>query len=119
MKSLTAILFVMPIILTVIVVGCTDTKHAVDNPSLHIPIKPKLGDPGSPLGPIRIQSGQLIALPLCCPPVELRDANGRKIRELDYTQKPQPLVARPANYSIVGHDPGGNECVLKLEVTKD
>jgi hypothetical protein len=117
MKRLAAALFVMPIILTVIVVGCTDTKH-VDNPSLHIPIQLKLGHTGSPLGPIRIQSGQLIALPLCCPPVELRDANGRKIRELDSTQQPQPLVARPAN-AIVGHDPAGNERILKLKVTKD
>ena len=112
-------MFVMPVILIALVVGCTNTRQAVDNKSLHVPVKLKLGNPGSPLGPIRIQSGQMIALPLGCPPVELRDASGRKLRELDCTLRPQPLVARPANYLIVGHDPGGRECVLKLEVTSD
>jgi len=103
--------------LVVTVVGCTSTPQDVDNTSLQTPMKVELGAPGSPLGPIRIRSGQLIALPPCCPPVELRDANGRVVRELEYTRRPQPLVAHTGTYSIVGHDPGGEECVLRLEVT--
>ena len=103
--------------LVVTVVGCTSTRQDIEDTSLQTPMTVELGAPGSPLGPIRIRSGQLISLPPCCPPVELRDANGRVIRELEYTRNPQPLVVRPGNYSVVGHDPGGEECVLRLEVT--
>ena len=119
MKNLTARLLVTPTLLLAIVGGCTNTRQAVDVSSQPVPLKLELGASGSPLGPIRIRSGQWITLPLCCPPVELRDANGKRLRKLVYTQEPQPLVARPALYSIVGHDPSGSECVLKIEVTRD
>ncbi len=105
--------------LAVAIAGCTSNRQGVNRTSLQTPVQVQLGAAGSPLGPIRIRSGQLIALPLCCPPVELRDANGKVLRELKYTQEPQPLVARPGNYSIVGHDPGGEECVVRLEVKGD
>ena len=98
--------------------GCTSTRQDVDRTSLQTPVQVHLGEEGSPLGPIRIRSGQLISLPLCCPPVELRDAKGKRVRELKYTRAPQPLVAGPGTYSIVGHDPAGGECVLRLEVTR-
>ena len=106
-------------ILVVMVVGCTSIRQEADDASLHVPMKLELGVSGSPPGPIRIRSGQLITLPLCCPPVELRDTNGKALRELEWTQQPQPLVARPGYYSIVGHDPDGAERVVRLEVTGD
>ncbi len=108
---------VMLTVLAVAIAGCTSTRQGVNSTSMQTPVQVQLGTAGSPLGPIRIRSGQLIALPLCCPPVELRDANGKVVRELKYTREPQPLVARPGNYSIVGHDPGGGERVVRLEVT--
>lgn len=106
-------------ILAVMIVGCTSPRQEVEDTSLRVPMKLELGASGSPLGPIRIRSGQLIVLPSCCPPVELRDANGKVLRELEYTRQPQPLVARPGSYSIVGHDPGGGEQAVMLEVTGD
>ena len=103
--------------LVVAIAGCTSTRQDINSTSLQTPVQVQLGTAGSPLGPIRIRSGQLISLPLCCPPVELRDANGNLVRELKYTREPQPLVAGTGTYSIVGHDPFGGECVLRLEVT--
>ena len=100
------------------IAGCTSARQDVSRTSLQTPLQVQLGEDGSPLGPIRIRSGQLISLPLCCPPVELRDAKGKRVQELKYTRDPQPLVAGPGTYSIVGHDPGGGECVLRLEVTQ-
>jgi hypothetical protein len=32
-------------------------------------------------------------------------------------REPQPLVADPGVYSIVGYDPGGEECIVRIEVT--
>ena len=94
--------------LAVAIIGCAKA-----------PVQVQLGRPGSPLGPIQIRSGQLISLPNCCPPIELRDASGKLVRELTYTSKPQPLVAGEGSYSIVGHNPGGEELVLRLDVTKE
>jgi hypothetical protein len=100
------------------IAGCTSTRQDVNRTSLQTPVQVQLGKAGSPLGPIRIRSGQMISLPLCCPPVELCDAKGKRVRELNYTRDPQPLVAGTGTYSIVGHDPAGGECVLRLEVTE-
>ena len=105
--------------LVVAIAGCTNTRPDLNRTSLQTPVEVKLGRAGSPLGPIHIRSGQWISLPLCCPPVELHDANGKLVRELTYTREPQPLVAATGTYSIVGHDPGGEECVLRLEVTNE
>jgi len=104
--------------LVLAVSGCTSTRQDVNRTSLPTTVQVQLGDAGSPLGPIRVRSGQLISLPLCCPPVELRDAKGKLVRELKYTREPQPLVAATGTYSIVGHDPAGGECVLRLDVTE-
>jgi hypothetical protein len=98
--------------------GCTSARQDVNGTSLQTPVQVQLGEAGSPLGPVRIRSGQLISLPLCCPPVELRDANGKLVRKLRCTRELQPLVARTGTYSIVGHDPAGAECALRLEVTE-
>jgi uncharacterized membrane protein len=106
------------IALVLAIAGCTSTRRDVNRTSLETPVQVQLGEAGSPLGPILIRSGQLISLPLCCPPVELRDAKGQLVRELKYTREPQSLVAGTGTYSIVGHDPAGGECVLRLEVTK-
>jgi hypothetical protein len=104
--------------LVVAIAGCTSTRQDVDPTSVQTPVQVQLGEADSPLGPIRICSGQLISLPLCCPPVELRDAKGTLVLELNCTREPQPLVAGAGTYFIVGHDPGGRERVLRLEVTK-
>ncbi len=103
--------------LVIMAVGCTSTKH--DAASLRVPMKLEIGAPGSPAGPVRIRSGQVIKVGICCPPVELRDANGKVLRQLDFPGPPQPLVVRPGRYSIVGHDPEGNEGVVRVEVTGD
>ena len=100
------------------IAGCTSTRQDVDRTSSQTPVQVHLGEADSPLGPMRIRSGQLISLPHCCPPVELRDAKGKRVRELKHTCAPQPLVAGAGTYTIVGHDPAGGECVLRLEVTK-
>jgi hypothetical protein len=105
--------------LVVAIAGCTNTRQDLDRASLQVPVQVKLGRVGCPLGPIHIRSGQLISLPLCCPPVELHDGKGKLVRELRYTHQPQPLVAATGTYSIVGHDPGGQERVLRLEVTNE
>jgi hypothetical protein len=105
--------------LVLAITGCTSTRQEVARNSLQTPIPIQLGKVGSPLGPIRIRSGQLISLPLCCPPVELRDTKGKLVRKLKYTREPQPLVARTGTYSIVGHDPAGGECVLRLELIEE
>ncbi len=104
--------------LVAVVVGCTSTRREADAASLRVPMKLELGAPGSPKGPVLIRSGQLIECPPCCPPLELRDASGKVVRDLTLTRY-LPLVARPGNYSIVGHDPGGKECVVRLVVTGD
>ena len=103
--------------LAVAIAGCRSTRQNVEGTCLQTPVQLELGAAGSPLGPIHIRSGQLICLPLCCPPVELRDANGKVVRELKHTREPQSFVASNGSFSIVGHDPGGGECVLRLEVT--
>ncbi len=103
--------------LVVAIAGCTATRQDANTTFLQTPIQVQLGQPGSPQGPIRVRSGQLISLPLCCPPVEFRDAKGRLVSELKYIREPQPVVAVTGTYSIVGHEPSGGECVLRLLVT--
>jgi len=98
--------------LVVTIAGCMSNRQDVNSASLQTPLQVQLGAAGSPLGPIRIRSGQMISLPFCCPPVELRDANGKLVRKLEYTREPQPLVAGTGMYSIIGHDPDGGECVV-------
>ena len=94
------------------VVGCQST-----GPSTQRPVRIDLNADDAPTGLTRIRSGRMIELELGCPPVELRDAKGRMLRELEYTREPQPLVADPGVYSIVGYDPGGEECIVRIEVT--
>ena len=102
--------------LVVAIAGCTSTRQDVNRTSLQTPVQIQLGRAGSPLGPIHIRSGQLILLPLCCPPVELRDANGKVVSQITWTCEPQRLVVGTGSYSIVGHDPAGEECILRLQV---
>jgi hypothetical protein len=106
------------LILTALVftgIGCTAARQT----SLDVPMKLDVGDHGSPSGTIRIQSGQLIVLELGCPPIELRDASGKVLRQLKYTAEPQRLIAPPGKYSIVIFDPGTQEYVVRIEVICD
>jgi hypothetical protein len=105
--------------LVVMAAGCTSTRREADAASLRVPMELGLGAPGSPAGPVRIRSGQVILVGPCCPPLELRDASGKVIRELDFPRQPLPLVVRPGSYSIVGHDPEGNERGVRIAVTGD
>ncbi len=104
-------------VLITTVLGCTNIRQDLSSNAFSEPVTIDLGAPDSPpLTPVRIHSGQLIAIPLCCPPLELRGTDGKMIHELEYTQKPQALVAPAGTYSVVGHDPRGKEWVRKLEV---
>ncbi len=105
--------------LVALVAGCRIARHGSTTPAAQTPVKLDLNADDAPSGPVRIRSGQMIQLELGCPPVELRNAKGRLLRKLEYTNEPQPLVAAPGSYSIVGHDPGGKECAVRIEVTGD
>ncbi len=96
--------------------GCSGLHGNPEGKSPREALQLDLGKPGSPLGPVRLRSGQMIVPPRCCPPLELRDARGRTVQEFDVTCWTQTLVAAPGSYSLVGHDPGGEECVLLVEV---
>ena len=79
-----------------------------------------LGKAGGPArGPVKLRSGQAFIPPRCCPPLELRDAKGNAAQEFDVTAGEQRLAVPAGAYSLVGHDPGGEECVLRLEVTNE
>jgi hypothetical protein len=106
-------------LLVATVVGCTSTRQAADNASLQTPIKLELGEPGSPAGPIRLRSGQMMDEVHCCPGLYLRDGRGTVIREFDEYTSGQRLVVPAGHYSLVGYDPSGKECVLLLEITKE
>lgn len=99
--------------------GCGSARHDADGISLQTPMVLEFGKVGSPLGPIDIRSGQLIVLPSCCPPVELRDSKGNVVRKLEFTRKPQKLVADPGRYAIVGHAPTVGEHVLIIQVREE
>ena len=107
------------IVLIALVLGCKSARHSSTSSAAQAPVKLDLNADDAPTGVTRIRSGQMIELGLGCPPVELRDAKGSLLRELEYTREPQPLIAAPGVYSIVGYDPGGAECVVKIEVTGD
>ena len=115
-KGYFALILVM---LVALVAGCRIARHGSTTPAAQTPVKLNLNSDDAPTGLVRIRSGQMIELELGCPPVELRDAKGRLLRELEYTKEPQPLVAAPGRYSIVGYDPGGEECAVGIEVTGD
>ncbi len=99
------------------IAACTKTHQRVGGGGLHTPVQLQVGAPGSPMGPISLQTGQLVLLPQCCPPIELRDAKGKFLQKLKVSSDPQPMIARAGSYSIVGHDPAGEECVLRVAVT--
>ena len=103
-------------LLVITIWGCSGLHGNLERRSLQEPLEIELGKPGSQLGPVQLRSGQMIVPPRCCPPLELRDASGRVVREFDVTRWAQPLVAAPGFYSLVGHDPGGEERVLLVEV---
>ena len=104
--------------LVAFVASCTTVPHA---PPVHEgtpAVKITLGVPGTPSRAVMVRSGSMIAVEICCPPLELCDASGKVLRELEYTQEPQPLVVSPGDYLIVGHDPFGEKCVARIEVTR-
>ncbi len=118
MKRINALPFIAFGLLILGMAGCTSARPDARGTSLQMPIQVQFGEAGSTAGPVRVRPGQWVALPQCCPPVELRDAHGKLVRELRCTREPQPLAAGAGTYSIVGHDPAGAECVLRVEVTE-
>ena len=106
---------IMLAVLVIAAIGCATTKRE----SIETPMQLELGPPGSPLGPVTLLSGQMVALRIGCPPIELRDESGKLFRKLKYTTNPQVLEAPPGKYSIVGHDPLGREWTLNVVVTGD
>jgi len=102
----------MPMLLVTILVGCM-------SPYIGDPVRIEFGASGTPSEPVRVRSGQLVALEPCCPPVELRDTSGKTLHELEYTRQPQSLVAAPGTYLIVGHDPCGEECAISITIISD
>jgi hypothetical protein len=99
-----------------------DTAQELTDPprgSLETPVKIDFAKPGSPLAPISLQSGQMIEPPFCCPPLALRDERGVLVQEFDVTGGAQRVVAPAGTYALVGHDPGGGEHVVRIEVTGD
>jgi hypothetical protein len=98
-------------------VGCTTARRDVRVSALGTPIKIEFTEPGSPRTSIQLESGQMIEPPLCCPPLQLRNASGDVVQEFDVTAGQQRLVAPTGIYSLVGHDPGGEECVVQIKVT--
>jgi len=108
---------VMLALLAVTIVGCTGLRKNESDVSLDTPLKIALGEPGGAArGPIRIRSGQKIIRPFCCPPLEFRDSAGNVVHDFYGDGKTLSIVAAPGSYSLVGHNPGGKECVLLLEV---
>ena len=103
-------------VLAIAIWGCSRLNCNLEGRSLQEPLEIKLGKPGSQLGPVQLRSGQVIVPPRCCPPLELREPSGRIVQEFDVTGGAQPLVAGPGSYLLVGHDPGGKECVRLVEV---
>ena len=109
----------MVIVIVATVVGCRSTRQDADNASLQSPVKLDLDAPDSDKAPVRLRFGQMIDPNICCPPLELRDANGAVVQEFNVGARPERLVARAGTYLLVGHDPGGEECVLRIEVVDE
>jgi hypothetical protein len=59
----------------------------------------------------------MIEPPQCCPPLELRTANGEVVQRFDVTAGEQSLVAPNGVYMLVGHNPAGEEHVVRIIVT--
>ncbi|MHC1765074.1 MAG: hypothetical protein AB9869_12365 [Verrucomicrobiia bacterium] len=97
-----------------VTVGCTTAHRDVRVSTLETPIKIQFAESAS----ILLASGQVIEPPRCCPPLELRTANGQVVQEFDVTAGPQRLVAPSGTYSLVGHDPGGEDRVVQIKVTE-
>lgn len=98
-------------------VGCTTARRDVHVSGPGTPIKIEFTEPGSPRASIQLKSGQVIAPPRCCPPLELRAASGEVVQRFDVTAGQQRLVAPSGVYSLVGHDPAGEECAVQIIVT--
>jgi hypothetical protein len=106
----------MLILLVATVVGCTSTRQDADNASLQIPVKLDFYAPDSAKVPVRLRSGQMIDPNMCCPPLELRDGSGAVVQDFSVGGTPERLTARAGTYLLVGHDPSGEECLLRIEV---
>ena len=107
----------MIMLLAALIVGCRTGQHSSTRAATQVPVKIDLNPVVGSSEVVRLRSGQVIELKLGCPPVELRNSEGRCLRELDYTEEPQPLVAAPGRYSIVGFDPAGTEYAVQIQVT--
>jgi hypothetical protein len=104
-------------LLVATVVGCTSTNKTTSNASLEVPVRLDLGVPiWSKSSGVRLRSGQMVDPNVCCPPLELRDTSGAVVQEFSLGGPPVRLTAGAGTYLLVGHDPGAEECVLRIEV---
>ena len=98
-------------------VGCMTTTEETNNASLETPVPLDLGVPiWTASSGVRLRSGQMVDPNVCCPPLELRDASGAVVHEFSVGGPPERLTARAGTYFLVGHDPGDQECVLRIKV---
>ncbi len=101
-------------------VGCTGTKDTTSSASLEAPVRLDLGAGiWSESSGVRLRSGQMVDPNVCCPPLELRDASAAVVQEFSVGGPPVRLTAGAGKYFLVGHDPGGEECVLQVEVVEE
>ncbi|MGB0580935.1 MAG: hypothetical protein ACPGVU_14635 [Limisphaerales bacterium] len=98
-------------------VGCTSARQDARTSALDIPTKIQFAQTDSSWAPIRLKSGQMVELPQCCPPLELRNTNGDTVQEFDITGGQVRLVAQSGIYSLIGYDPGGGEHTVQIIVT--
>ena len=99
--------------------GCMHTRHTADDTAAREPIRLSFSESQSGRDPIRLRSGQLFVPPHCCPPLELRDAEGNTVRKYDETADELLLNVPAGRYALVGHDPAGGEQVLQMEVMQE
>ena len=98
-------------------VGCTSTKKTSSNVSLEAPVRLDLGAPiWSESSGVMLRAGQMVDPNVCCPPLELRNTSGAVVQEFSVGGPPVRLTAGAGKYLLVGHDPGAEECVLRIEV---
>ena len=98
-------------------VGCTCTNETTSNASLEAPVRLDLGAPiWSESSGVRLRSGQMVDPNVCCPPLGLRNTSGAVVQKFSIGGPPVRLTAGAGKYFLVGHDPGGDECVLQVEV---
>ena len=100
-------------------VGCTSTNETTSNAELEATVRLDLGAGiWSESSGVKLRSGQMVDPNVCCPPLGLRNASGAVVQEFCIGGPPVRLTAGVGKYVLVGHDRGGDECVLQVEVVE-